>query len=417
MGLLDGIFASADEMRLALSDDTNGAEILDQLRETEQQIAELHAKRVRLLAEFVRRRPGRAGRDFSEFAPDELSAALSWTRPYANSRLHESLVMTRHLPEVLDALATGQLDDHRAAALAEAASALPDEAAHQVTAYVLDRAAGRTVSELRRVIRRAVVKFDPQGAEERRRRSREDRRVDFTPQENGMASLWAFLPAHEAAIINARLDAFARQPAPDDDRTIDQRRADAFMDLMLNPAFGSIDTTINVTIPSTTLSGDAELPGDLPGYGAITGPHAREIAAASATLSRDTKWRRFITAPVTGTLVDHDSRTYRPSPRLAEFVRARDQYCVFPGCSWRARSCDIDHRTPYPAGATTAANLNCLCRHHHRLKHEGGWTLREQGGSYVWIDPGGIRYVKQPEPVTEPDPPPPELPPDDPPPF
>jgi hypothetical protein len=47
-----------------------------------------------------------------------------------------------------------------------------------------------------------------------------------------------------------------------------------------------------------------------------------------------------------------------------------------------------------------------LCRHHHRLKHEDGWRLLKRGRSYIWINPGGIVYIKTPPPTAEPTPPP-----------
>jgi hypothetical protein len=74
-------------------------------------------------------------------------------------------------------------------------------------------------------------------------------------------------------------------------------------------------------------------------------------------------------------------------------VRARDKHCIFPGCLRAAKNCDIDHRVPYPEGPTSVDNLACLCRHHHRLKHEGGWALDRRGDRYLWTSPGGARYV------------------------
>ena len=39
---------------------------------------------------------------------------------------------------------------------------------------------------------------------------------------------------------------------------------------------------------------------------------------------------------------------------LADLVRTRDAACRFPGCRQPAHRCDLDHVTPWPAGATTA---------------------------------------------------------------
>jgi hypothetical protein len=82
---------------------------------------------------------------------------------------------------------------------------------------------------------------------------------------------------------------------------------------------------------------------------------------------------------------------YRPSRKMAEFVRCRDQTCRFPGCTRPATIADIDHTIPYPYGPTCASNLACLCREHHLLKtFWPGWSNRQlPDGSIIWTDPEG----------------------------
>ncbi|WP_404384197.1 HNH endonuclease [Knoellia locipacati] len=81
---------------------------------------------------------------------------------------------------------------------------------------------------------------------------------------------------------------------------------------------------------------------------------------------------------------------YRPSPGLQRLIRLRDGHCRFPGCQIAARSCDIDHVIAWPAGLTSATNLMCLCRRHHRVKQRPGWTARlDPDGVVHWTDPGG----------------------------
>jgi hypothetical protein len=94
---------------------------------------------------------------------------------------------------------------------------------------------------------------------------------------------------------------------------------------------------------------------------------------------------------------------YAPSRRLDRWVRERDRRCRFPGCGHPARYCDLDHVDPFdpgnPHGArTTAGNLHALCRHHHRLKHRGGWKLRRApDGSTTWTSPTGRDYRIDPD--------------------
>ena len=119
--------------------------------------------------------------------------------------------------------------------------------------------------------------------------------------------------------------------------------------------------------------------------------------------------RQVVTDPADGSLLDYGRRTYRPPVGLDDHVRARDVTCRFPGCQQPARRCDLDHTEAYPAGPTSQDNLGALCRHHHRLKHETDWTLRQHQGTFTWTSPTGRTYTRAPEPITDP--------PDDPPPF
>lgn len=89
---------------------------------------------------------------------------------------------------------------------------------------------------------------------------------------------------------------------------------------------------------------------------------------------------------------------YRPSRKLAEFIRCRDQTCRFPGCSRPATITDIDHTIPYPCGPTCASNLACLCREHHLLKtFWPGWSnVQFPDGTIVWTDPDGYTATTYP---------------------
>ena len=100
---------------------------------------------------------------------------------------------------------------------------------------------------------------------------------------------------------------------------------------------------------------------------------------------------------------DRDPGPYRPPARLTRLVRARDGQCRFPGCHVAARFCDLDHARPWPAGPTTAENLLCLCRRHHRVKQRPGWRLRLTGdATATWTDPTGRTRVTAPRDALHP---------------
>ncbi|KQY09817.1 hypothetical protein ASD37_05450 [Mycobacterium sp. Root135] len=92
---------------------------------------------------------------------------------------------------------------------------------------------------------------------------------------------------------------------------------------------------------------------------------------------------------------------YRPSKRLADFVRCRDLTCRFPGCKVPATNCDVDHTIPWPYGPTAASNLKCPSRRHHLLKTfwggQSGWREQQlDDGTVIWTAPDGRTYITTP---------------------
>ena len=116
--------------------------------------------------------------------------------------------------------------------------------------------------------------------------------------------------------------------------------------------------------------------------------------AVARALAAGGTWRRLVTDPLSGAVIDVGRTRYRPPAALADLVRARDGACTHPGCTVPARRCDLDHITPWSGGGTTGLdNLTALCRTHHRLKHAPGWTLtRTPDGDLTWTTPTGARY-------------------------
>jgi hypothetical protein len=88
--------------------------------------------------------------------------------------------------------------------------------------------------------------------------------------------------------------------------------------------------------------------------------------------------------------VGRQSRSIPPATRRA--LISRDERCQFPGCE-RHRYVDAHHiRHWAQGGKTTLDNLVLLCRHHHRLVHEGGFSVaHDRLGRLLWHSPDGSR--------------------------
>ena len=96
------------------------------------------------------------------------------------------------------------------------------------------------------------------------------------------------------------------------------------------------------------------------------------------------------------------SPAYRPPPRIAELVTARDQTCRFPPCRRPADMCDLDHTQPYDQGGPTCTcNIGGECRSHHQLKQHPRWSLSQSpAGEFRWTTPTGRTYISRPDPYT-----------------
>ena len=430
------------------------AELVDAISCWERAKSAADARQIRALAALARR-PMFAG--CAEHGAEDsghgirtaasiVSAELRISPGHARNRVELACELVEHLPDTLAALTAGRIDMYRARVLVEETRPL---AAHQrlraqVEGDLLVKAGRQTGMQLRAVARRAVLAADPTAAEERYTRARAGRGIQPpVPEPDGMASCLIRTAAEDLAAFWAAIDSAARHVQarnPDDPRTLDQLRADTLSELCwsalevghlgcCNPTCGHVGqpfgtrhgrgASVGVTIPISTLLGIDQQPGHLHGYGPITADVARRIATKGT-------WRRLLTDPVTGALLDYGTTRYTPPADLVEHVNARDRTCRFPTCTHPAETCDFDHTTPAgEGGPTSASNGGPLHRGHHVEKTHHGWRLEQpQPGRFVWTAPTGHTYEVDPEiigPLVPADEPPePEPPPDadpDPPPF
>ena len=159
------------------------------------------------------------------------------------------------------------------------------------------------------------------------------------------------------------------------------------------PRRGSIELVVTVD----SLAGVTDDPAYLNGFGPVLADIARQYAYA-----RDTNptWKYSITDRH-GTLLHHGHTQRRPTRGETRFVHTRDRTCLAPGCTRPAVHCDLDHRQPWTDGGPShRGNLDTLCRHHHRLRHEEGHTLHPfRHGAKVWQTPDGHVYLVTPDTI------------------
>jgi hypothetical protein len=180
--------------------------------------------------------------------------------------------------------------------------------------------------------------------------------------------------------------------------TLSERRADALVlmaDTMLaGPAIGrnggdryQVVVHVDTATLSSSAAGDgrSELADGTP----LAGETARRLACDAAIVPLVERDGRPLS-------VGRKTRTVPPALRRA--LASRDRGCRFPGCTSRC-SVDAHHIEHWARGGLTSLdNLVQLCRFHHRLLHEGGFSVERAGPDFVFRRPDGRRLSPVPRP-------------------
>jgi hypothetical protein len=308
----------------------------------------------------------------------EIGQATGLSEGQVTSRLAAAERVRDRAPQTWLAFRRGDLDWARVREVGSALNLLVHPASHdRLDDTVIVYARCHTVAELRAWLRRFVVRVEAEEAATRAEAARRQRDVTITHVDDAMAWVNAYLPSHQAAAIGARL---SRVPKVEgDDRTRGQRRADAFVDLLLTedtPSTGRARTDLGVVIDAEVLAG-AEPGHVVSDDGTWTVPAEWVLEHLSAD---DTFWHRLLVDPITRDVLAHEYVGRFAPDVLATAIAFRDGVCQAPGCMRPARDCDLDHREPHPRGPTRGSNLWPLHRRHHAMKSHR--TLR-------WILPSG----------------------------
>jgi hypothetical protein len=103
-----------------------------------------------------------------------------------------------------------------------------------------------------------------------------------------------------------------------------------------------------------------------------------------------------------GSVLDIGRRTRSIPPALRRALWLRDRGCRFPGCSHRRFLHGHHVRHWLGGGSTSLTNLVLLCSRHHRLVHEGGFTIErvQPGDALAFREPRGHLLPAIPPPET-----------------
>lgn len=261
--------------------------------------------------------------------------------------------------------------------------------------------------QLREVTRIATADSDGEWAQRAQEMTPADRRVRLPPtKESVVEALWQrslrwwfasdtpefhlemTCPDTEGAVIATALMRLANQAEPDPVsgvyESFDARCADALWQMASQALAADSDVDRATVVVTTSLDAIRSRAGG----SFVDGP-----AVLPETLERllcDGRLQLAVEGDNHG--VVGVGRTMRiPPPALRRIVVARDGGCRFPRCR-RSRWVHVHHLVHWAhGGPTDLDNLITLCGLHHRLIHEGGWSVSGDPTDHVtWITRHGF---------------------------
>jgi len=331
-----------------------------------------------------------------EASAAEIRTALRLTRRTADFELGFAIDLRERLPQVWEALSAGDLDVRRARTIEAGTAHLEADTARLVVTELIDRAPGLTTGQLAARIRRSCIQADPEQAAKRYEDAVSERRTVSVANETGTANLLGLdLAPEKVAAVTNRINRLARSlKTKTEVRTMDQLRADVFLDLLLGADTAGKGGIVDIHVDLQTLAELSQSPGELAGYGPVIADIARQTTAKQ----KKGEWRYTITHG--GQVVDSGTTRRRPTTSQRRRAQTNNPTCIFPGCRMPSTSCDLDHTKPWSEGGpTTVDNLPPVCRHDHVTRHKAHWKHRAlPNGDHQWTSPLGHTYTTSGKP-------------------
>jgi hypothetical protein len=350
----------------------------------------------------------------------EVACVLTIGERAAGSLIGASHALTSSLPAALDALQAGPVPWQNAQIIVDETAGLGADATAALEARFLGLegtnpdapaavpggiAGELPPARLRRRVRSWRERHQPVSIEKRHARAVAQRRMEYSPDRDGMAWVSLCLPADQANAAWNRTRALARGlQGPDEPRTLPQLMADigvtallgagthggAGPDLAEVPVLGA---QVLVTVPVFALLGLTDEPAVLDGHGPVPASMARQLVADGAA-----SFYRVLVDPRDGAPLEIGRTSYRIPVAMRRWLRLRDGKCPFPGCSNNSLDNEVDHLLAWHhGGATGISNLGQLCPKHHRMKHTSGWepTPATKNRPPGYVSPFGRSYTSE----------------------
>jgi hypothetical protein len=345
----------------------------------------------------------------------EVAALLNISERAAENLIGISKAIVDALPETLRALEDGEISWRHATIMVDETVCMNKGDLVVLEGRILGSEQRLTPPKFARAIRKERELLHPETITARHAAAREQREIGIDDGRDGMATIWATLPAVQAHAIYNRLTTAARAiDDPLDGRTVAQRRADVFTHVMLAEIdgepfgvipdryddadfvhwFRGVKAEVIVSVPVLTLLGQSDVPATLDGWVPIDPDTAKVLASESSGFTR------LLTHPETGVVLSMGRKRYKVSAAMKRFLRIRDLTCRFPGCSIQAANSDIDHNIEWQdGGETNVTNLAHFCRGHHTLKGNTAWKVTQSAdgsGVLTFTSPDGRSYKTYP---------------------
>lgn len=342
-----------------------------------------------------------------------LRGALGVAPGEASERVRLARASRTLLDGAVKQLAAGSMTYDHVRAVERAVRHLPREHQSDAAAVLTGLATQSDVTAVRTAGRHLRFVTDPDGTFREAEQQYERRHLTLSPLLDGMTAVEGLLDPESASLLSAAIEPFLVPHGPEDLRSAAQRRADGLVEIVraacdhrLLPEIAAERPHLHVMWPAGPTGASAAgtygtppapaagvLP-QAPGGDALLHPIAVGRVACDASVAR------VLLSPE-GVPVELGRSVRLFSPAQRRFLATRDGGCRFPGCDRPSAFTDAHHVQSWlDGGRTDVVNGLLLCRFHHRLVHEGGWTIdvgpEGAGGPVTFRGPRDQRLVSRP---------------------